>query len=172
MVSTATSVCEAGQASDEKLQNRKRLVAWWRLDEADGNVVADSSGNGNAGALNGDPQWLPVGGKVGGALEFDSDGDYVQIGNESAFDITGPITIAAWIKVNNFDKRWQAIVTKGDTAWRLQRTGGVDIVAFHCTGIMSVTGQWPEGIEGRKNVNDGQCIMQSVSMTGQRYCCI
>ena len=31
------------------------------------------------------------------------------------------MTVAAWIKVREFNKTWQAIVTKGDTAWRLQR---------------------------------------------------
>jgi hypothetical protein len=133
-----------------------KLIAWWRLDEADGNDVADSSGNNNAGRLVGNPQWQPEGGKIGGALEFDGDGDFVQIENESAFDITGPITVAAWIKVNSFDKRWQALVTKGDTAWRLQRYAEDNTLAFHCTGIKSVTGQRPEGIEGKKNVNDGQ----------------
>jgi hypothetical protein len=132
------------------------LVAWWKLDEADGNDVADSSGNGHAGRLVGNPQWQPAEGKVGGALAFNGAGDFVEIGDETAFDIDGPITIAAWIKVNSFDKRWQALVTKGDTAWRLQRFAEEDTLAFHCTGIASVTGQRPEGIEGKKNVNDGQ----------------
>jgi hypothetical protein len=133
-----------------------KLIAWWRLDEADGNDVADSSGNGNAGRLVGNPQWQPDSGKVGGAINFDGIGDSVQIENESAFDITGPITVAAWFKVNSFDKRWQALVTKGDTAWRLQRYAEENTLAFHCTGITSITGQRPEGIEGTKNVNDGQ----------------
>ena len=139
-----------------KQEQPNKLLAWWRLDEADGNDVADSSGNGCTGKLVGNPQWRPSGGKVGGALEFDGDGDYVEIGNESAFDITGPITVAAWIKVNSFDKRWQTIVAKGDTAWRLQRAAQEDTLAFHCTGIASIAGQWPQGIEGKKNVNDGQ----------------
>lgn len=144
------------QASEKQLQDRGKLVAWWKLDEADGNDVADSSGNSLTGRLVGNPQWQPAGGKVNGALEFDSDGDYVEIGNESAFDITGPITVAAWVRINSFDKRWQTIVAKGDTAWRLQRTAEQDTLAFHSTGITSITGQWPEGIEGRKDVNDGQ----------------
>lgn len=144
------------QASEKQLQDRNKLIAWWRLDEADGNDVADSSGNGCTGRLVGNPQWRPAGGKVGGALEFDGIGDFVQIENESAFDIAGPITVAAWFKVNVFDKRWQALITKGDTSWRLQRTAEEDTLTFHCTGITSVTGQRPEGIEGKKNVNDGQ----------------
>ncbi len=133
-----------------------KLVAWWKLDEADGNDVADSSGNGRVGRLFGNPQWRPAGGKVGGALELDGYGDYVEISNESAFDITGAITVAAWIKVNRFEKRWQTIVAKGDSSWRLQRTAMEDTLAFHCTGIESISGEWPQGIEGKKSVNDGE----------------
>jgi len=142
-------------ASVQKEQQNK-LLAWWRLDEADGNDVVDSSGNSYGGKLVGNPQWRPADGKVGGALEFDGNGDCIQIDEESAFDIEGPITIAAWFKVNTFDKRWQALITKGDTSWRLQRSAEDDTLAFHCTGITSVTSQRPEGIEGRKNVDDEQ----------------
>ncbi|UCG59659.1 MAG: LamG domain-containing protein [Phycisphaerales bacterium] len=141
-------------APQERRPNK--LVAWWKLDEADGNDVADSSGNGCLGKLIGNPQWQPAGGKIGGALEFDGDGDYIEIGNESAFDIAGAMTVAAWIKVNRFDKRWQAIVTKGDTAWRIQRTATEDTLAFHCTGIVSIEGQSGLGIEGNKSVNDNK----------------
>jgi hypothetical protein len=133
-----------------------KLIAWWRLDEADGNDVADSSGNGHAGRLVGNPRWQPAGGKVAGALAFDGAGDFVQIGDEPAFDLAGPLTMSAWIKVNSFDKRWQALVTKGDTAWRLQRTAEENTLAFHCTGITAISGRWSQGIEGKKNVNDGQ----------------
>jgi LPXTG-motif cell wall-anchored protein len=133
-----------------------RLVAWWRLDETDGNEVADSSGNGCSGKVVGKPRWRPAGGRVGGALEFDGTGTCVVIDRESPFDLTEVITVAAWVKVNRFDKRWQAIVCKGDTAWRIQRAAQEDTVAFHCTGITSVSGKWPLGIEGRRNIDDGQ----------------
>jgi hypothetical protein len=146
----------ASPAPQEKKPGK--LVAWWKLDEADGNDVADSSGNGRMGRLVGNPQWRPAGGKVGGALEFDGSGDYVEVGNESAFDITDAITVAAWLKVNRFEKRWQTIVAKGDTSWRLQRTAAEDTIAFHCTGIKSIpiSSEWPYGIEGKKSVNDGE----------------
>jgi len=143
------------QSSEKQIQRLNNLVAWWKLDEADGNDVADSSGNRHGGRLVGNPQWRP-GGKIGGALAFDGAGDSVQIGDEPAFDLAGPITVSAWIKVNSFDKRWQAIVTKGDSAWRLQRTAEENTLAFHCTGITSISGQWSQGIEGKKDINDGQ----------------
>jgi len=133
-----------------------KLVAIWKLDEIDGNIAVDSSGNGFAGRLIGNPQWEPTAGKFKGALAFHGAQDSVQINNESAFNITGAITVAAWIKVNSFDKRWQTIVAKGDTAWRLQRTANENTLAFHCTGLSSAKGQWPYGVEGRKDINDGK----------------
>ncbi len=144
---------EAGPARE---QTPNKLLGWWRFDEADGNSVADASGNGREGTRIGNPQWRPDGGKIGGALEFDGNGDRVEIGDESAFDVTNAITIAAWIKVNTFNQRWQGLVTKGDSAWRLQRTAEEDTLAFHCDGIRSADPDWPMGIAGRKNINDGQ----------------
>jgi len=69
------------------------LLGWWKLDEGSGTTAYDSSGNGNDGTLNGDPQW--VAGKYGGALDFDGD-DYVQLpdmGNHEA------VTIELWWKL-------------------------------------------------------------------------
>jgi len=95
------------------------LLGWWKLDESEGTTVADSSGNGNNGTLQGDPQWRPAEGKIGGAIELDGNGDFVKIANESAFDITGQITIAAWVNISSVPQEWTGIVTKGDSAWRL-----------------------------------------------------
>ncbi len=95
------------------------LVGWWKFDESQGGNVSDSSGNNNNGSLVGDPKWQPSGGILGGALEFDGDGDYVKIENESNFDIAGQITVATWVNVASVSTEWTAIVTKGDSAWRL-----------------------------------------------------
>jgi len=95
------------------------LVGWWKFDESEGSTVADSSGNGNDGSLQGDPVWRPDTGKFAGALELDGSGDYVSIGNESIFDITSQITISAWVNITSVPADWTAIVTKGDSAWRI-----------------------------------------------------
>ena len=132
------------------------LIARWTFDESTGSVAADSSGNGNEGTLQGNPAWQPSGGKIKGALLFHGDSDYVKVANESRFDIAGQVTVAAWIKVNRFDKEWQAIVTKGDSAWRLQRNRGTDSLELACTGL-KVPGDSPYGgLYGQKGVNDGQ----------------
>jgi hypothetical protein len=43
----------------------------------------------------------------------------VSIGNESKFDIASQITISAWVNIASIPAEWTAIVTKGDSAWRL-----------------------------------------------------
>jgi hypothetical protein len=132
------------------------LIACWTFDENTGSVAADSSGNGNEGALEGNPVWQPSAGKSRGALAFDGDGDDVKVGNESRFDFTGEITVAAWIKINQFDKEWQAIVAKGDSAWRLQRNRNLGSLELACTGL-KVPDNSPYGaLYGQKSVNDGQ----------------
>jgi len=95
------------------------MIAWWKLDEDSGSTAADSSGNDHAGRLVGDPQWLPLGGKLGGALQLDGDGDWVKISDEAPFDFTDEMTVAAWINITTVPEEWTPIVTKGNSAWRL-----------------------------------------------------
>jgi len=110
-------------------------------------IIPDGSGFGNNGVANGNCAW--VAGKVNGAINFDGDGDFIDIGFPIPA-ITNRITVAAWIKVTAFDKPYQAIVTKGDTRWRLQRYSNTNCIQFVCTGV---TGG---DIHGSRNVNDGQ----------------
>ena len=76
-----------------------KLVGWWKFDEMGGFTAADSSGTYSNGKLKGNPQWMLEGGRVDGALAFDGDGDYVDIGNPSALNFgTGDWSVCAWIK--------------------------------------------------------------------------
>ncbi len=132
--------------------NTGRLIAWWKLDDGSGNTAVDSSGNAHNGTLLGDTSW--VDGIVGGALAFDGDGDYVDIGKDQSFDITNQITVSAWIKVSAFDGDWQTIVAKGDRAWRLQRNWGESTLEFACSGLVVPGTGWGQ-IYGNTDVNDG-----------------
>lgn len=76
-------------------ETERRLLAWWKLDEADGDEAGDASGNNHFGILAGGPQWLPDGGKLGGALQFDGVDDYVQT---SYTDDLPVWTISVWVK--------------------------------------------------------------------------
>ncbi|MBP7049415.1 MAG: hypothetical protein KBE65_00205 [Phycisphaerae bacterium] len=71
------------------------LVAWWKLDEKEGSEAADSSSNGRDAQVHGDPAWLPTGGKIGGALQLDGDGDYVDTGYDTDL---ATWTAAVWVK--------------------------------------------------------------------------
>lgn len=72
------------------------LVGRWNFDgdDAAGLLVLDSSGNANPGQLHG-AQWIPQG--DGHALRFSGDDQYVVVGTPKSLDITGPITLEAWV---------------------------------------------------------------------------
>jgi len=57
----------------------------------------------NYGTLVGDTKF--VDGKIGKALQFDGSGDYVDCGTNSAFNITGPITVETWANFNDLSAR-------------------------------------------------------------------
>jgi hypothetical protein len=69
--------------------NTGKLIGWWKFD-GDAN---DSSGNGNHGIVNGDPNWVI--GRIGGALQFDGIGDFVGTGYAEDLPVW---TVAVWVK--------------------------------------------------------------------------
>ena len=97
------------------------LAAYWKFDDGSGTTAFDSSGNGNNGVFNGDPQW--VAGKFGGALEFNGD-DYLNCGNGPSLQIQDEITITFWFKVQAFSNTWEAFLAKSDSAYRASRSAG------------------------------------------------
>ncbi len=81
------------------------------------NNVFDSSGNRLHGTVVGNPTY--VDGAVGTAMDFDGNGDYVDCGNDSKFNFTNAMTVATWVNIRTLPQAWTAIITKGDSAWRL-----------------------------------------------------
>ena len=71
------------------------LVGWWKFDEGSGIIAADSSGNGNDGAFNGNPTW--VDGKFGKALHFDGVDDFVEVPHADILTVDTEVTVMAWI---------------------------------------------------------------------------
>lgn len=73
------------------------MLAYWNLDEAEGNIVHDSSFGGNDATINGEPVWQPNGGKVKGALQLDGIDDYFStpfVLNPSS----GAFSVFGWVK--------------------------------------------------------------------------
>ena len=81
------------------------LVAHWDFNEGRGDVLHDRSGNGNDGKIHG-AQWVKVG--DGHALKFDGVDDYVDCGNGASLDITGPISVEAWVYIESAPEKNQA----------------------------------------------------------------
>jgi Concanavalin A-like lectin/glucanases superfamily/PA14 domain len=77
---------------------RADLVGWWKFDDGSGTVATDSTGNGNDGVFNGNPQW--VAGKLGGALEFDGSGDWLDCGSGPSLSLSDAVTMMGWIRLN------------------------------------------------------------------------
>lgn len=65
------------------------------MDEGSGTTLVDSSGLGNNGTLTGHPAWTA--GKESLALQLDG-ATYATCPSASSLDITGAITLAAWIR--------------------------------------------------------------------------
>jgi len=91
---------------------KAELVGWWRFDEGSGTIANDSSGNGNNGIFNGNPQWVV--GYYGGALEFDGVDDWLDCGSDPSLDLT-TWTITFWLKVNE-NKNYNGYIVKGNDA--------------------------------------------------------
>ncbi|MEP5944118.1 MAG: DUF2341 domain-containing protein, partial [Balneola sp.] len=74
--------------------------------------VADATSNSNNGTNNGSTS---ISGKIGNARNFTTAGgnDFISIADDATLDITGDITISAWLNINNIDDL-PDLITKGD----------------------------------------------------------
>ncbi len=82
------------------------LVGYWSFNNGNAN---DESGNGHDGTLYGATS---VVGKFGNGFSFDGNDDYIDLGDDPDFDITGSITIALWFKTST--SQMGCIVSKLD----------------------------------------------------------
>jgi hypothetical protein len=82
-----------GQVKDV---NEPGYMAYWRLDEKEGTIALDIAAENN-GTLHSNPLWLPEGGMIKGALEFDGIDDYIStpcVLNPAV----GTFSVFAWVK--------------------------------------------------------------------------
>ena len=110
-------------------------VLYLPMDEGVGSKTYDKSGKENDATFNGDPSW--VDGKYGKALDFDGDGDYLEIPHNSSINISEAITIAFWIKAPTpsaegyiiAKQSWQTykvgLLPNGKIRWTINTPSGV-----------------------------------------------
>ncbi|MGI8589170.1 MAG: LamG-like jellyroll fold domain-containing protein [Chloroflexia bacterium] len=99
-------------------------VGYWPLTEADGTLAADSAG-GEPGAIRGGVSLGapgPLASNTGAAMNFDGSTGYVRITETEALNLTGDLTVEAWVKPAALNKTTQAVVHNGGgggaTGWQ------------------------------------------------------
>ena len=118
-------------------------IGWWKLD---GTTDDLSSNNNDAVALGdistkSDPNWVK-------GFYFDDADDYIQVPNESAFDLTNKITIAAWVRLDADADGLYTIASKGNSFWLYVDNYGRNTV-FYCQGLGTPA-------VGLSDISDGQ----------------
>ena len=88
------------------------LVAAYAFDEGTGATLADASGNGHTGTIQG-ATWAS-GGKYGHALTFPGTSNSVTIKNSALLDIAGAgLTLEFWVNPTDISGRDEVLVAKG-----------------------------------------------------------
>ena len=113
-----------------------------------GASLEDSTGGHHTGTANGNPTVVP--GALGFARSFDGN-DYIELAGEGSYDYATEMYVSAWVKVDMFDAPYQAIVTKGDSSWRLARGDQTNGAGFGTT-----SGTVNHNTNGSKSLADGK----------------
>ena len=99
-----------GQLANNEIVAGQNTSSLWHFNEGEGNILHDSSGNGNDGVVQG-ASW--VDGVMGKALEFDGEGDYVEIiPTHNINNDNG--TAMLWVKTNWEDNVHYGLLNFGD----------------------------------------------------------
>ena len=126
---------------------------------------SDATGHAHDGTSFGGP--TAVAGMIGGAQSFDGVDDYATLATESGFDFTTTMTVSAWIQVTAFTVGYQAIVTKGDSSWRMHRGGnGNGDGNGNTLDLGTTSASVNDNLDGTTNIMDGQWHHVAVTMDG------
>ena len=104
-------------------QSAAGLVAGYAFDEGLGVSAADASGSGLTGSLTNGAGWGT--GRNAGAVLLDGVNDFVELGNPALLQLTGSMTVSAWVNSAAFPVDDAAIVSKragGEVGYQLDTT--------------------------------------------------
>ncbi len=107
------------------------IVGDWHLDDCTlgfaGSTVVDSGPNGQDGITVGG-MVVENDGQLCSAGGFDGTSGYVSVPDSATLDITSGFSVAVWVRHDGAAlKNWEAILAKGDSAYRLHLNGGCSI---------------------------------------------
>ncbi len=129
------------------------LAGHWQFEEGSGATTADASGNGLSGTLVNGPSWVssPLGNF---ALDLGASADGVDLGNPTSLQLTGAMTLSAWVNVDSLAGSGRFIAKGGASGRRgwslnLESTGvwafqvaanSTTVVALNASPV--ITNQW------------------------------
>ena len=99
------------------------ITAGYAFNEVSGTTTADASGHGIVGTLTNGPTFTA--GKYGNAVTLDGVNDFVNLGNPTALQFTGSMTVSAWVYATSFPSDDAAVVSKrtsGESGYQLDIT--------------------------------------------------
>ena len=119
------TVSDAGGVSSVQIYDGATLLgpalltgsyaAGYAFNESSGTTTADTTGHGITGTLvNG--ATFTTAGKYGNAVALDGVNDYVDLGNPAALQLTGSMTVSAWIYATAFPGDDAAVVSRRDSS--------------------------------------------------------
>jgi len=117
-VSIAGTV-EIGVEAFANLPSDENLVGYWAFDDGSGSVAVDGSGNSNDGTLVNMEEADWVDGVAGKCLSFDGVDEKVNCGHDASLNITGEISLSAWIKQAVGNEGFVLIKNTSDDSKRL-----------------------------------------------------
>ncbi len=105
------------------------LVGYWMLDN---DSALDYSGFGNNGVYYNGVN-CSADGKFGKACKFDGVNDYISVENSATLNITGAITVGAWVKPNNVTPESEIVAKYGGYKGFILRISGGTAVIYITT---------------------------------------
>lgn len=135
-------------------KNPINLIGYWTFDENGGNLIYDFSMNSNNGTMSDDDHNNEDGnkpprfarGKFSSALEFDGIDDFVNLGNESIFDLgTKSFTITFWIKPKEQFSSEVSILEKGGyglSGYSIRFLNSTKTIAFYYASSEGWSGEF------------------------------
>jgi hypothetical protein len=131
------------------------LLAGYSFAGGAGTAAADSSGNGNTGAIEG-AAWTR--GRYGDALRFDGDASVVRVPASPSLRVTRTMTLSGWVRPSARQDGWRTVVQRQIDAWiltagsdRQNRSGWLDdaraallvaVAAWFCVMVATARSPW------------------------------
>jgi chitodextrinase len=100
----------SGTATATTQAPTRSLLAAYAFNEGSGTSAADASGAGLTGTLTNGATWGI--GHAAGAVLLDGVNDFVELGNPAPLQLTGSMTLSAWVNAAAFPRDDAAIVSK------------------------------------------------------------